>query len=378
MTNEDYSDLSGPPNAEGFLRNALNSVPKLVQRYSPFESSVSASVDGPMMAAGGANRAEDVAPMATQGISNVMTAPLRLIPGAAPAINTAATTLSEVGRQGVKSLRGEGFDAGQVGNTAAITGATELAGAGLGKLFMGKAGARHGVKTAAKKLGSMKESISKAGTDPMLGANKLEMIEFLKSQLGRSASPAGRAAGVMKRWIKDLGKIEGDVIGPEILMQLEDQLGQAASYMSPNGFMQNLLFKQNNPVKDKALEQGVKASRSNVSQFVDDIAEKIGLKEWKSVNKDFSRNKTILGDDKTNALTGAIQGMTRMGSIPGLGYAASQLGLPGGVGVGVGAANALRKIPGIQDLIYQALSRTGAGTAAKVGVSDFFRNATSR
>jgi len=371
----EYSDVKFGTSGshENMLQKAIKS--QSDQRYSPFESAVSTAVGGPMMAGGGAMRAEDIAVPAIQMGTDLAQdlSPARILPDTAKgAITTGTTTLAEGARQGIRSLRGEGFDSGQIGRTAATTGASELAGRGIGKFFMGKAATRNAVRQGYEKLGAMKDAIRTAGEqNPNLSIPKQPILDTINELYSKSVNPKGPASSIFKDWIKILSDPNTTHISPTALLQMEDQFGQASKFF-PKGsnFLEKVLFKITNPIKDTVLNSGAKEVRNLVSGEVDNVAERAGVHGFSDASRAFSEAKNASASGGNDWLKQLLGGASEVGA----GAIAGQaLGHNPALGATLGIVDLIRRNTGVQDAIYKAVGKSGIGALGNTAIAQVGR-----
>lgn len=364
------------------LQNAIQA--QSGQRYSPFETAISGSVGGPMMAAGGVTHAEDAAVPATQLVSDLGldASGIGFIPGVKPAITTALTTAAEGARQGVKSLRGEGFDSGQIKKTAAITGATELASRGIGKLFAGKAASREAVKKGVGELAKMKGALATAGdaSAPVVDAStgqimndtlhipKHDLLDQMTQEYAKTKNPSGPAKQVFEKWIEILSDPKVTHVDPRMAMEIQSDFGNAAKFMSEGNWIDKLVGQLGNVIKKPGLNQSAKAVRTTASDMTKGMAGKAGISGFGDASNAFSEAKYDLANTGKDWL-GKI---TRLGEIPVASYAGHAFGLHPAVGAIGGILDLIRRSPAAQDAIYKLTSK-GGGAAATTGISELLR-----
>lgn len=373
---ENNSDIPEGFIEEGSTAGSLPHYENLLQRaiknpgYKPMEMGISSLVGGPMMAASGTTHAEDSIVPATQIISDVVQQlnPLSRIPGVAPAVTTGMATAGETARQGIKALRGEDFNSDEIKKTAITTGAGELAGRGIGKLMMGGAQNRAVSQELMSKLGAMKEALRVAGdSDPSLWIEKTPIMNTVEELFKKSPNPKGPASGIFQDWMKILSDPNKTHISPRELLQMEEQFGQASKYF-PEGsnFLEKLMTRITNPIKDSVLNSGAKEVRGLASTAVDSASEKAGIKGFSDISKQFSKLKGGMEGKGTSWIQQMMNAPTELMAGTAMGQA---LGGHPIIGALTGIADILRKNPGIQDAIYNTLGKTGLGSIGTTALS---------
>jgi hypothetical protein len=156
---------------------------------------------------------------------------------------------------------------------------------------------------------------------------------------------------------------------------MEEQFGQASKYF-PEGsnFLEKVLFKVNNPIKDTVLNTGAKNVRNLVSGEVENVAGRAGIRDFGDVSRKFSEAKTATSGKGQNMIG---QLLTGAGDIGGGAMAGQALGGHPFIGAGVGILDMIRRNPAVQELVYRMIGKTGVGAVGTAALSDLIRRQAS-
>jgi len=198
------------------------------------ERAISASVQGPIGLTGGGRRAEDVAvPFSQLASEGFRRTPLGKLPGASSVIPALFTGIAESGRQGVRGLRGENVDLGDVLKSMGTAFATESIFKSPQFIF------RRGVQRAAREKAlrqlpkanvNLSTSIKNLKATGLV-TNKSGILEPLENGFNSISFQSGPQAAALKRWIKIL-KSKDEGLDIQTLTEMENSLGSVAKFGS--------------------------------------------------------------------------------------------------------------------------------------------------
>lgn len=360
--------LSQLKSSEGFLQKAIKEVGNRATSFA---------VGGPTMASIGGRsipNAEDYAVPATQFISDIamdnplakLAVPALNIPGVQPSITTGLTSLAETGRQGIKSLKGQGFNPSEIGKTAGVTMGTELAGRGIGKFFMGNAAEREAMNKMGQQIGSIKNALREIGQDnPNFSIAKEAILDPLEENLSKVSNPRGKSASVLRQWRRILNDPNKSVVSSDELIQMEDQLGKSAKFTGWKPLDELI----GHFTSDKYTDEAAKATRKVASDYVNDAAANAGHPEFEGLSRNFSKTANKL----SNAKKSIFDVLRSLSEIPGLAIGFHQFGGDPLIGAGIGLADLIRTSPLAQKVIYNAIGKSGIGAGATTGISEVIR-----
>lgn len=288
------------PGTENFLERAINAVQGADQTMAKgigeniSEVPAATATMGPMgagTALGGVKGLEDVMPSTMQFAGNLTGNAYGLLKYGAPnrgaAVGgTLGRAIGETGRQGVKAIRGEGFDAGEIGKQTAIAGASEALAMPFGfvtnKMLGGPAGAEFRGKTGAQ-LGALKNQIRKQGGH-LYADDVVKEIRDAVDKLGQNvqADPRiSKALSTLADDIEQVGLSKGNLLDQEDIMRATRRLDLELKNVGVFG----------DKVPKSFPEAGVMGEvRGNLKQRTRDAAGRIGIgKEYDQANDVYAK-----------------------------------------------------------------------------------------
>lgn len=352
-----YDDVDEIPNVENLLQGAINEQSRKygIDPLSGMSGGIPAVI-------GGANRAEDAVPGIVQTGTDLAfkLPPLRaagVIPGVKFGATVGATGLSELGKQGVKSLRGEGFDLSEAGKNTAITAGFEALGRGAEKALFRTQIGKELIGGAKKRLrNALTRLFDVARNNPNIQLAKSEFLSFLRDSYERIPFKIGPQATGMRKVIRTVENDFPEMLGPKEVSSTENMLGDIASF-NPE---------RSGDLKNKVANLSAKESRSYSSDVLDAMGERAGIPEVKYASdeahlaqKFYSPRKKGLAETIVNKMRPGIFGI-------GAGLA-SQNPL---VGLGAASADALLQWEPAKNLLYKLIVKSGASKAGRVGGSE--------
>ena len=343
-----YGDI---PNSENLLQRAINfSVAGLPSAVSPAE-----------------NRPEDALPMITQfGTDMAMKSTPQgrmasLIPGIPMAATTLATTGAEGIRQGTKALRGEGFNIGEIGKTAAITAGTEAVGrTAENALFRTEIG-KSAIKGAKKHLGNaLNRLFEVARTNPTISIMKDDLLGMLDSAYQNIPFKIGPQSSGLRKVVSTIRNEFPDIIGPQEISATENMLGDIASFDPTKA----------GSMKNKMANIAVKEGRTQTSGLLEDMAQEAGVPEVKTASREAHLTQKKYASKKQGLAEVVSNRVTRPGVIGGVVGKASGNPL---MGFGAAGADLLFQSEPIKNFLYNLIVKSGISRGSRVGISEVIR-----
>lgn len=191
--------------------------------------------------------------------------------------------VGQAGKQAIDYLKGgDKPDVGAVGKEGLVTGLVEGLTRGTGKVFFRKQIANEALQGLSKKLGAMKKALS---DNPQIKSASKPILDSLKTAYNDLEAPlqTGKTAKVLRTWIAHLEKNPN--LPAKTLIRLEEQLGKAAEY----GEYKKGVFQAATDIANPQANKIARAGRTQVSDIVDDLAEKSGQKGFGKTSKELSK-----------------------------------------------------------------------------------------
>jgi hypothetical protein len=281
-------------------------------------------------------------------------------------------TAGQTVNQGVRALKGQGFDGGEIvkeaGRTAAIDGAFR----GAGKLVFRKEFASKAMNEIGNRLGKIKGMVEDAyASNPNVSVATQRLQDIVSKTLDSVKVKFGPQFAPLVKWSKHLNNMAKNGINsanPNLVAELERDLGDIAKFSTSEIGGVSL----SPAVKKSSLNQAVKAARSEVSGIYDDMAETAGFPEFKTLSKKISALKEKYPNKELQSGS-FIQGVTKLGQAAGagsLGYLAtgSQFGALAGF-----ALAELLQSPEIRNSLFKILVNKGLGNATSIATNEGVR-----
>lgn len=333
---------------------AMTKTPSVIERIG---TNLTAPETKPLGVAGGLGVAlsaagipeENILPAIGQGVGGMASG----FPGAGLAGATGGAVAGQGLKQLLKTARGQKPEYGEMGKEALVTGAIEGATRGTGNFIFRRQVANEALGTLSKKLSEMKKAMS---ANPELNAPVYDVYSTMREAFDSLPEPMqkGSIANKLKDWLKFMSN-KSEVSAKDLIL-MESDLGQAAKY----GQMEKGAFVPATEIPNPAGNTIAKEGRRGVSDIVDELAQKSGQKDWKSISSKIS--KLLKNPDKTDvtkatgnvfsrlATAGAVGGITQNP----LAFLATYAGMK------------LAQSPEVRNTAFKAL-RSPVGKAVDVG-----------
>jgi len=195
----------------------------------------------------------------------------------------AGTAIGEAGKQAVETLKGERKPSlGEFATNVGVTGAVEGLTRGGGKLFFRKQLANEAMQKLGKELGQMKRVMAQ---NPTLKATSDAIRNQMKTAYDALPDPLkkGKIASALEDWIEYMGK------KPELsasdLIDMEKSLGDVAEF----GVYKKGAFQPAVDIPNPKANAIARQGRTQVSDIVDDLAEKGGQAGFGKKSKEMSK-----------------------------------------------------------------------------------------
>lgn len=297
----------------------------------------------------------------TAGIAGIVQSPIYNAIGAIP---TAASGVAKLAGEGGKLFAmGAAYSPDKVGDLGqrALQGVanTILGGAvgGTGAIFFRRQNAANELVNGAGKylVEGRKKLLQLGETDPSFSVPQKDVVAPVLKMYQGVKDKSGAVGSAVKRWLQIL-RNEPNNLSPKVLLELEDQLGNVATYSSSkHGAMTR------NEIPNKAMNALAKEWRTIVSDKVDALAQKAGLDKWAESNSKV--HKILNAYTKYDPTKGSGNAFTRLITA----HAAGAItGIPGAELVTYLGEKALQS-PDVKNKFYQFLQTNGA----KIGQRGF-------
>lgn len=349
-----YMEVDTIPNTENFIQKAINNSNKNSR------IDILSGISGGLPAIfGGANNAEDVVPGMTQfGTDFAMQAfpqgrIASMIPGVKLGTTLGATGLAELGRQGVKGLRGEGINLGEAGKNTAITAGTELAGRGLEKMLFGTQIGKDVISGAKKRLGGAIRTLSESG---IANTSRDAIVNFIDHQLS-NIIPIGSQASSLRK-LRNIISRYPETLTPKQVSSIENVLNGVSQFDA----------KKAGQIVNKEANIASKSSRKYVSDELDRLGNMAGVdiagtsKEAHLAQKFNPPSKKGIG-----SVIGKFSQPGIVGSIAGLATHNPAIGIAAGLG------DIIFQQEPIKNFLYNLIVKSGASRTSRVGISDIVK-----